>query len=67
MVARIGPRSPCIVGVGLAPTTFQRRDHLAVSSWAQRRISRRTAILRCAQDDTPASASFDAQLVFFEM
>src|SRR6266699_2048737 len=30
-------------------------------------ISRRTEILRCAQDDTPSSASFDSQNVFFEM
>ncbi len=30
-------------------------------------ISRRTEILRCAQDDTPESASFDSQNVFFEM
>src|SRR2546421_11408701 len=64
------------VPYGLRPNTFQRRDHLALSS------------LRCAlgqalsasfgslsserskaraQDDTPASAAFNSQHVFFEM
>src|SRR2546421_12654502 len=52
---------------GLASNTFQIRDHLALSSFAALRISRRTEILRCAQDDTPASASFDSQNVLFEM
>src|SRR6266568_2253129 len=58
----------------LAPNPFQRRDPLALSSLRfsrgagserERRISRRTEILRCAQDDTAASASFDWQHVFF--
>jgi len=52
---------------GGKPHTFQIREHLAVSSFAALRISVRTEILSAAKDDTPASASFDAHIVFFEM
>src|SRR5439155_18064316 len=64
------------VPYGLRPNPFQRRDHLALSSLrfalgqalsasfgslaGQRSKAR-------AQDDTPASAAFDSQHVFFEM
>jgi hypothetical protein len=40
---------------------------LSVILSAAQDLSPDNEILRCAQDDTPASASFDAHIVFFEM
>jgi hypothetical protein len=60
----------------LAVNTFQRSDHLAWSSlrFAQGQALSETKdlcaasqILRFTQDDTPETASFDWQQVFFEM